>query len=405
MVDQGLNTRSNAYCYVVAVENYCGLISSLDASNPHCTVELQATPLVDAIGLSWNAYSGWPQVEGYQVYRVAGYAPGAGQLIASLPGSTTTFLDTAQFCYEEHSYRVLAIGRPGMYSYSDTVTAAPVHFRPSDSVQIIRATVENNSFINVEWELPQIERLQMISVERDAGSGFVPIHSQAPNGINDQKYQDMDAEVAMRPYAYRVFGIDSCGDYTPLGLTGKTVHLQVERRQGNVILNWTPYAGWRNGVATYAIERYDENTGMWMKIGEVSGATHRYTDPESDMGYPVNSYRIIAAENNGYRTNSFSNEEGVVLDPAFYTANAFTPNGDGVNDFFKIEGIYLDQVSFVLFNRWGQQVYQTSSLTDGWDGRMSNGQSAPEGAYVYLLKGVGYGGQQIHRSGTITLIR
>lgn len=405
IIDQELDTRSEVYCYIVAVENYCGLISPLATSTSHCTIELQATPLEDAIALSWNAYVGWPQVEGYQIYRVTDYTPGRGDLIASLPGTASTFLDTEMFCYQGYSYRVLAIGRPSASAYSDTTFAAPIHFGPADSVQVMRATVENNAFINVEWEMPPIERLQMIAIERDAGGGFVPLHSQAPAGINNQKYQDMGVDVAQRPYAYRVFGIDSCGDYTPLGLTGKTVHLQVERRGGDVHLSWTPYMGWEKGVATYSIERYDENAGIWVKIDEVPGNSQHFQDLEADAGFPMNSYRVIASEQDGYGTTSFSNEENVILDPDFYVANAFTPNGDGVNDFFVIEGLYLEQVSFLLFNRWGQQIYETNTLADGWDGTMSNGNSAPEGVYVFFVKGLGYTGLQIQRSGTITLIR
>ena len=403
MVDRNLNTRAEVYCYLVAVENYCGLISPLAASTTHCSIELQATPLVDAIDLSWNAYTGWA-VDAYQLYRVSSYAPGNGQLIASLPGTTTSYLDTAMYCYDAYSYRVLAIGGPSIHAYSDTARMAPMHFGPSDSVQVMRATVENNAFINVEWDLPYIERLRMIAIERDAGRGFAPLQSLAPTGINDQKYQDMAVEVAARPYAYRVFGIDSCGDYTPLGLIGKTIHLRAERQGGDVLLSWTPYAGWRQGVSFYTVERYDENTGTWEKVDVVSGHVQHFRDPAPDQGFPINSYRIIATENGGYGTASFSNEEGVVLDPAFYTPNAFSPNGDGVNDVFRIEGIYLEQVSFAIFNRWGQILYRSNNLDAGWDGTYKD-KDVQEGVYVFVIEGTGVDGSEFKRSGTVTLIR
>lgn len=404
-VEVGLDTRSTVYCYQLVVENHCGLQAPLDANEAHCTIEVQAVPMEDAIALSWNAYEGWPLVEGYQVFRVGTYLEGTGELIANLPGNTTFFLDTNMYCYTPYSYRVLALGRHAAYAYSDTVRMAPIHEGPQDSVQVVRATVEDNAFVSVEWELPEIERLRMIAIERNDGSGFRQIHTQAPTGILNQKYQDMNTEVGERAYQYRAFVMDSCGDYTPLGLTGKTVLLTVERIGGNALLRWSPYEGWRNGVSHYAVERYDENSGIWGVIEEVAGNIHRYADPTADMGFPINNYRIIAFEENGYRTSSFSNEEGVVLDPEFFVANAFTPNGDGINDMFTIEGHFLEQVNFVLYNRWGQQIYQSNTLVGGWDGTTFSGQPAPEGSYVYLVRGKGYSGQQIHRSGTITLIR
>ncbi|MCP5053029.1 MAG: gliding motility-associated C-terminal domain-containing protein, partial [bacterium] len=183
------------------------------------------------------------------------------------------------------------------------------------------------------------------------------------------------------------------------------MHLSVRRNAGMVELNSNPYKGWRYGVSRYDIERFDEDTGVWVKVGEVPGTQQFFADPESDLGRAQNNYRVLAHENNGNRTSSLSNEEGVILDPDFYIANAFTPNNDGINDGFVIEGVFLDQASLVIFNRWGNEVYRSETLDQPWNGLMSNGKPAPEGVYVYFVKGTGYTGMNIQRSGSITLIR
>jgi gliding motility-associated-like protein len=66
--------------------------------------------------------------------------------------------------------------------------------------------------------------------------------------------------------------------------------------------------------------------------------------------------------------------------------NAFTPNGDGINDIWIIEGInsfpnYIVEV----FNRWGQLVYQGFYGDNEWDGRF-NDKFVPAGSYVYVIR-------------------
>lgn len=65
--------------------------------------------------------------------------------------------------------------------------------------------------------------------------------------------------------------------------------------------------------------------------------------------------------------------------------NIFTPNGDGVNDYFKINGLQNgDKVS--VFNRWGQLIFKTEETNVFWDGMASNGTKCSEGAYYYIIE-------------------
>ena len=64
----------------------------------------------------------------------------------------------------------------------------------------------------------------------------------------------------------------------------------------------------------------------------------------------------------------------------------FSPNGDGVNDLFEITGLSAySQRALKVFNRWGQEVYSSSSYTNDWDGRAENGQDLSDGTYFYIL--------------------
>ena len=88
--------------------------------------------------------------------------------------------------------------------------------------------------------------------------------------------------------------------------------------------------------------------------------------------------------------------------------NVFTPNGDGVNDYFYPRQLLtkgMTSFSMNIYNRWGQLVYQTSSLDGrGWDGNF-NGQPQPEAVYVYIIDAGFKDGQVEHHQGNLTLLR
>ena len=85
---------------------------------------------------------------------------------------------------------------------------------------------------------------------------------------------------------------------------------------------------------------------------------------------------------------------------AHFLPNAFTPNNDGLNDKFIVTGDNpCEVVELIVYNRWGQIIYDTKDISSGWDGTLS-GTVVAEGVYVYILKGEGWS-----RYGTVTVIK
>jgi gliding motility-associated-like protein len=84
--------------------------------------------------------------------------------------------------------------------------------------------------------------------------------------------------------------------------------------------------------------------------------------------------------------------------------NAFVP-GNGVNGELKIikRGIATLKY-FRIFNRWGQEVFNTSDIEQGWDGRY-NGTPQPLGVYVYMVEAYTNKGREFVKQGNVTLIR
>ena len=87
--------------------------------------------------------------------------------------------------------------------------------------------------------------------------------------------------------------------------------------------------------------------------------------------------------------------------------NAFTPNGDGIDDIFRIPPQVAPATikSFSVFNRWGQKIFYTENGGKGWDGTL-NGQMQPEGSYVWMIQYTDAVTNKFETaSGTVILIR
>jgi gliding motility-associated-like protein len=92
------------------------------------------------------------------------------------------------------------------------------------------------------------------------------------------------------------------------------------------------------------------------------------------------------------------------VENGYWVPNAFTPNNDGKNDCFGIKHWgAVSHLNFMIYNRWGEVVFQTSDASRCWDGTFK-GASLPTGTFVYLIDAETLCGQ-VKRKGTVTLIR
>lgn len=115
--------------------------------------------------------------------------------------------------------------------------------------------------------------------------------------------------------------------------------------------------------------------------------------------------RIIAVNEVGcYDTASVK----VKIEPiyVFYVPNAFTPNGDSVNDTFypRIEG--FKRYEMIIYDRWGDEVFRTTDLNKHWDGKANGGKNiSPLGVYTYTIKVLDIQKNERSYLGSVTLVR
>jgi gliding motility-associated-like protein len=91
--------------------------------------------------------------------------------------------------------------------------------------------------------------------------------------------------------------------------------------------------------------------------------------------------------------------------PDIYVASAFTPNNDGRNDMLKAIPVGIKEFKyFIVYNRWGQQIFYTRDPSNGWNGKNQDFLMGT-GVYVWMAEGIDDKGNSINRKGTVTLIR
>ncbi|MCC6600090.1 MAG: gliding motility-associated C-terminal domain-containing protein [Crocinitomicaceae bacterium] len=90
--------------------------------------------------------------------------------------------------------------------------------------------------------------------------------------------------------------------------------------------------------------------------------------------------------------------------PAIYVPNAFTPNKDGKNEKLFVRGNNISKLYFVIYDRWGEKMFETESLHNGWDG-MFKGREVDPDVYVYYIEANCIGGETYFDKGNITVIR
>lgn len=91
-------------------------------------------------------------------------------------------------------------------------------------------------------------------------------------------------------------------------------------------------------------------------------------------------------------------------EPNIYFPNVFTPDGDGLNDVLYLYGSQVDEVHFVIYNRWGEKVFESFDQADGWDGTFRGQPVAPD-AYGYYLEVKCIGGDDYFKKGNVTILK
>ena len=113
-------------------------------------------------------------------------------------------------------------------------------------------------------------------------------------------------------------------------------------------------------------------------------------------------YRVTGYKAGNNSIVSTSNYAEVIPPLSVFIPNAFTPNGDGINDTFGVKGEGIKKFTMRVFDRWGEVIFESRNPKQQWDGTYQ-GKPAQSDVYVYQFTAVGEKSET--RSGSVTLVR
>ncbi|MCR5130840.1 MAG: gliding motility-associated C-terminal domain-containing protein [Prevotella sp.] len=169
-------------------------------------------------------------------------------------------------------------------------------------------------------------------------------------------------------------------------------------------VGWTPYYEWRFFLTT--LDGVESETPYLIRYEEDT----EYTFTKAGL----NKIMCYATFVNGTDTISFTDEYWSESEPLTVSVseskldmpNAFSPNGDGINDIYRAKRDYQSIIEFhaYIFNRWGQKLFEWTDPAEGWDGTY-NGKDVKQGVYYCLVKAKGADGRKFNIHTDVNLLR
>jgi gliding motility-associated-like protein len=406
-IQGNLFTLNNTYSYSVSTTDYCLNESSI--SNLHTTIELMATGKSFANELKWNAYDGWGITPAAYVVYKHNPITDDFERYALVPGHMNSFIDSAALCNVISFYKIKAVKdvSESVYSWSDTSGTMPVYINQIPKPEHIRVTVVDNSKVLLQWIRKQGNYRLNTLIYRAVNENQIEFITRLTE--NDTAYIDDDVNVNEHIYTYYTMHQDACGGLSAYSEPSRTILLKADLAHNdallyNPIINWNPYERWSLGVNQYNI-LHGNHQNQLQQILYKSAPTviqfeHRIPFAE-ERDY---CYKIIAYPIDSSNLFSESNTACVSTAPRLFAPNAFTVNNDGLNETFKLGGIFLESFHIEIYNRWGERVFESNDLKQGWDGTHHHKPCATD-VYFYIASGKGFHGQRIELKGTVTLLR
>jgi len=213
------------------------------------------------------------------------------------------------------------------------------------------------------------------------------------NGSDGGAYQLVWYGPGIYPINLRVLGANGCYNDTTISIT----------IQGPVI----------NTIDDITIDYGEDVTLFTVQIPDSLEFTYSWTPStfldydtaQSPNSFPTTSttYVVTAIDSFGC-TDTDTVRVRVFVNREIYMPNTFTPNGDNINDFLQVYGKGVDEISWGVYNRWGEQVFNGTSLSDKWNGTFKGNELNPA-VFSYYIGVKYFDGKEQEFKGNVTLIK
>lgn len=393
--------------YFLVQEDLCGNLS--DNSKTHSTIILNSeTNNYNTIDLDWSEYIGWDSADiaFYDIYRSIN--GGNFVFIDSVPAIQTFYTDS-NLCNVPHEYYVNAknINNEFISTSNKSYIQSPM-FVDFMQPPYLTSTVLNNNSIKTIINSNFYNLGSWYQVDRwDVYDGWYLDYDIA-YGLS---FIDEDVNVSSRNYKYRVSYYDICGNEGAISNIGSNILLKGEvlATSNYYNLSWNQYKEWSDGVSEYHIQFFNSTINdfetievIWPTNNEIfSHDIEPMFLSRDDTSY---CYRVKAFDAS-YSNISLSNTKCFISSARDYFPNAFTPNGDNLNDVFQFKGSNIKSLEISIFSRWGFKVFESDDIDFQWDGKnQSTGKICQEGIYVVKYKLIDYNNSIIDKLSTISIV-
>lgn len=386
----GIRPDDNYYCF--RLDTYDACTNTIAARSPVvCSANLDAVAQNNQNVITWTtaATSGTHPSSTYTLFKEGIALP------PNLPTNQFSFTDLNVICNMDTSYQLI-INYPTAQSISLIKNVTSFSSDEPLAVTDITATT-TNAGVELTWiQDPAFTPLQYI-ITKNAGGSLSQSGTSAITSFTDTQYS------LGTPTCYTIEYKDVCLNDSQTSIEACPIQLTATLQSDNTIqLNWSNYSGWQAGVQQYTVEKYDASGNL---LNTFSVNTTNLLDNQEDFNNQVYTYVVYAIPNTATLPQAYSNQVTVTKAANVFYPSAFTPNSDALNDTFKVFGQYIVSIEFKIFNRWGEMMYESSSLDDnGWNG-LFRGSLQPEGAYVFTATLKDQAGTTFERSGSFYLMR
>lgn len=284
---------------------------------------------------------------------------------------------------------------------SDTFMYIRINPHISDP-EIRKVSVVENSNVIVEWERPKEGVLVDYILERKTNNGAFEWVGSFDASIS--AYLDHQVDVSNNRYTYRLRATDSCHHESDNSNKGRNILLKVDNNFEYPVIHWTKYDNWHTEDYNYEILYIDPETMLPQYLAHVNGDQSFFRDSLTKYHTSEYCYQVLAVQNNRMDIASYSNIDCTPTLLSAYVPNAFSPNGDELNDIFRVKGKNMMKLSMSIYNKWGELMFYTDDPTNGWDGVYMN-KPAPIDTYKYKINVEGIDGQSKEFIGYFSLVR
>jgi len=370
----------------------------------------------EGVFVSWTRYDSWQNAPSYYIiYR--GFSATAQYLgVPMNPFDTVNTLSYYDELFEYgvyNMYRIEAVDTlTGFRAFSNYGKVFIPGYDPPAYLEIQSATVLNTQTIEVTLGLTPttLEFEYLLQRKGSSTQTWEDVIAFNISASSELVFTDDGRITDVFTYVYRVIVYNQCGEPVDTSNTARTMLLNGESNTENLvsILAWSPYSLWQDGVDTYKIYRRMKGTEYEL-IEEVNGeASLFYQDDVSELFNTDGNfyYRIEAIEKKvgpAAPFTAFSNEINLSIEPIVWVPNAIVIGG--YNEVFKavISFAGVEEFYMAVFSRWGDLMFETRDVQQGWDGKM-DGKPVEEGAYNYYVSVKDGRGRAIDQFGSITVL-